>query len=159
MATKKKSNSSNFRKWKVLFWLIVVAPFAGIAVLLVLASMSTLPDTEALANPKTNLATEVFTSDDKVIGRYYRENRSDIRYENLPRHLVDALVSTEDVRYWEHSGVDFKGLARATFYLGKKGGGSTIPQQLAKLLFTKEYETSNFFERALLQKPKEWIIA
>lgn len=143
----------------MLFWLMVIAPFAGIAVLLVLASMSSLPDTEALANPKTNLATEVFTADDKVIGRYYRENRSDIRFENLPPHLVNALVSTEDVRYWDHSGVDFKGLARAAFFLGKKGGGSTIPQQLAKLLFTREYETSNFLERALLQKPKEWIIA
>lgn len=159
MATKKNSNKNNFKKWKLVFWLLVVSPFAGIGVLLILASMSSLPDTEALANPKTNLATEVFTTDDKVIGRYYRENRSDIRFENLPPHLVDALVSTEDVRYWDHSGVDFKGLARAAFFLGKKGGGSTIPQQLAKLLFTREYETSNFLERALLQKPKEWIIA
>lgn len=146
-------------KLLLLFWLIVLAPFIGIGLLLLIASGSDLPDTEALANPKTNLATEVFTSDGEVIGRYYRENRSDIRYENLPKHLVDALVATEDARYWEHSGIDFIGLTRAAVYLGKKGGGSTVTQQLAKLLFTEEYEKTSFIERAFLQKPQEWIIA
>ena len=160
MAKKKASiPKSKVRKFLFIFWLIVLSPFLGIALLLLIASNSDLPSTEALSNPKTNLATEVFTSDDEVIGRYYRENRSDIRYENLPPHLVDALVATEDARYWEHSGVDFIGLARAAAYMGKKGGGSTITQQLAKLLFTEEYENIGFLERAFLQKPKEWIIA
>lgn len=147
------------RKYLVVFWLLMLSPIIGVALLLAIASGSDLPSTEALANPKTNLATEVFTADDQVIGRYYRENRSDIRYENLPEHLVNALVATEDARYWDHSGIDFLGLIRAAAYMGKKGGGSTITQQLAKLLFTKEYETNNFLERAFLQKPKEWIIA
>ncbi|MDG1262802.1 MAG: transglycosylase domain-containing protein [Flavobacteriales bacterium] len=162
MAQKKKTTAKskfNPKKYLVLFWLAVLAPFAGIAVLLAIASSSDLPDTETLANPKTNLATEVYTSDDQVIGRYYKENRSDIGFENLPDHLVNALVATEDVRFWDHSGVDFYGLARAIAYMGKKGGGSTISQQLAKLIFTKEYEQVSYIERALLDKPKEWIIA
>ena len=157
--TKSRPKKKNFRKWIVLFWLAVLAPFVGLAILLIIASSSNLPDTEALANPKTNLATEVYTADDVVIGRYYRENRSDVAYENLPKHLVDALIATEDARYLNHSGVDFFGLVRAAIYMGKRGGGSTLSQQLAKQLFTEEYDTPNLLERALLQKPKEWIIA
>ncbi len=159
-ATAKKSAQPKYQgKIVALLWLAALSPFIGLGALVLIASQSNLPDTEALANPKTNLATEVFTSDEVVIGRYYRENRSDVNYTNLPAHLIDALVSTEDERYWSHSGIDFIGLARAAVYLGKKGGGSTITQQLAKLLFTEEYERTTFLERAFLQKPKEWIIA
>ncbi|NQX90568.1 MAG: transglycosylase domain-containing protein [Flavobacteriales bacterium] len=156
---KNKKTVQTPKKFVLLFWLIVLGPFIGLGALLLIASGSNLPNTEALANPKTNLATEVYTSDNEVIGRYYRENRSDIKFENLPPHLVEALVATEDSRYWDHSGVDFIGLTRAVAYMGKRGGGSTITQQLAKLLFTDEYEQVSFIERALLQKPKEWIIA
>ncbi|MFT4778948.1 MAG: penicillin-binding protein 1A [Flavobacteriales bacterium] len=162
MSVKKKTSpkkKSNTKKFLVLFWLIAIAPFVGIAILLAIASASDLPDTETLANPKTNLATEVYTADDKVIGRYYRENRSDIGFKNLPAHLVNALVATEDARFWDHSGIDFFGLARAIAYMGKKGGGSTLSQQLAKQIFTEEYQKVSFIERALLDKPKEWIIA
>ena len=155
----KQQPKPKYGKFIFLFWLVVLSPFIGLGVLLMLASASDLPNTEALANPKTNLATEVYTSDNEVIGRYYRENRSDIKYQDLPPHLVEALVATEDARFWDHSGVDFEGLVRAIAYLGSKGGGSTISQQLAKLLFTKEYEGVGMVERALLQKPKEWIIA
>ena len=69
------------------------------------------------------------------------------------------MVSTEDARFYHHSGIDFIGLARAIAFMGKRGGGSTVTQQLAKLLFTDKYETTRFFERAVLHKPKEWIIA
>ena len=72
---------------------------------------------------------------------------------------MEALISTEDARFYDHSGIDFIGLARAIAFMGKRGGGSTVTQQLAKLLFTDQYETTSFFERAVLQKPKEWIIA
>lgn len=145
--------------WTWVLWLAGLGPLLGLAGLVMLALMGDLPDTEALANPKTDLATKVYSLDGKVLGRYYTENRSDARFETLPPHLVDALISTEDARFEDHSGIDFIGLARAIAFMGKRGGGSTVTQQLAKLLFTDKYETTSFLERAVLQKPKEWIIA
>lgn len=155
---KKQVKKPSYRRLTLLFWCVVILPFIGIAAMMFLVSGNDLPQTEALANPKTNLATEVYTSDLEVIGRYYRENRSDVKYENLPSHLVDALIATEDARFYSHAGIDFIGLVRAGAYMGKKGGGSTITQQLAKMLFTDGYENISFIERAL-QKPEEWIIA
>lgn len=155
----KSSSQKSFRKWIILLWLAFAAPFIGMAVLVFIASLGNLPPTEELANPKTNLATEIFTQDKVVIGRYYRENRSDVTYESLPQNLVHALIATEDERFLSHSGVDFISLGRAVAYMGKKGGGSTISQQLAKLLFTEEFEKISWLERAFLQKPREWIIA
>lgn len=143
---------------KTIVWFGGLSPLIGIALLVLIARFGDLPDTETLANPRTDLATRVFSVDGKILGSYYHENRSDVKYGDLPEHLVEALVATEDARYYEHSGIDFMGLARAIAYMGKKGGGSTITQQLAKLLFTEEYESVSFIERAF-QKPKEWIIA
>lgn len=145
--------------WKVLFFLAGLSPLLGIGVLVVIALMGDLPNTETLANPRTDLATKVYTMDGKVLGSYYNENRSDARHEDLPSYLIEALISTEDIRYFSHDGIDFYGLGRAIAFLGRRGGGSTITQQLAKLLFTDEYESTSFLERALMQKPKEWIIA
>jgi penicillin-binding protein 1A len=145
-----------FKKW---FWWIGLSPLLGFALLTLVALIGPLPDTDALTNPKTDLATRIYAVDGRIIGRYYSENRSDVRFDELPQHLVDALICTEDARFSEHSGIDFRSLARAVMLLGTRGGGSTITQQLAKLLFTEEYESSNFIERALLQKPREWIIA
>ncbi len=145
--------------WTLLLWVVGMGPLLGLAGLVVMARMGDLPETEALANPKTDFATRVYSIDGKVLGRYYTENRSDARFEALPPHLVNALISTEDARFYEHAGIDFIGLARAIAFMGKRGGGSTVTQQLAKLLFTDKYETTSFFERAVLQKPKEWIIA
>ena len=145
--------------WKLLLWLVGLGPLLGLAGLVMLARLGYLPETEALANPKTDFATRVYSLDGQILGRYYTENRSDARFETLPPHLVEALVSTEDARFYDHSGIDFIGLARAIAFMGKRGGGSTVTQQLAKLLFTDKYETTSFFERAVLQKPKEWIIA
>ena len=155
-STKKNPRTGH---WKVLFFLAGISPLLGILALVAIARLGDLPDTEALTNPRTDLATKVYTMDGKVLGSYYNENRSDARYEDLPQHLIDALISTEDVRFFSHDGVDFFGLGRAIAFLGKRGGGSTITQQLAKLLFTEEYESTSFLERAVLQKPKEWIIA
>ena len=145
--------------FKALVWLGGLSPLLGIAFLVIIARFGDLPDTETLANPRTDLATRVYSADGKVLGSYYRENRADAKYDDLPQHLVDALISTEDARFYNHDGVDFYGLARAIAFMGKRGGGSTITQQLAKLLFTEEYESTSFLERAFLQKPKEWIIA
>lgn len=143
----------------LLLWAGLLSPFVGIGVLLAIASASDLPNTETLANPKTDLATRIYTVDGVQLGSFYRENRADVRFGDLPLPLLDALTCTEDVRFREHTGVDFKSLARAIAYMGKRGGGSTITQQLAKQLFTERYDRTTFFERAVLQKPKEWIIA
>ena len=155
----KKKAPPSFTRQKVWTWLIGLGPLLGLAGLTVLASFGELPDTDTLANPKTDLATRVFTTDGKLIGRYYSENRADARYGELPSNLVDALISTEDARFAGHSGIDFIGLARAIAYMGKRGGGSTLTQQLAKQLFTEQYDRTSTLERAFLQKPKEWIIA
>lgn len=154
-----KKGAYRFGRQARWLWVLGLAPLAGLAGLVVLASWGDLPDTETLANPKTDLATRVYSSDGRVIGRYYAENRSDARYEELPEHLVGALISTEDARFESHSGLDFIGLARAIAFMGSRGGGSTITQQLAKLLFTESYDQTSLIERALLQKPQEWIIA
>ena len=143
----------------MLLWALFLSPALGIAALLALAASSDLPDTETLANPKTDLATRIYTVDGVQLGSFYRENRADARYGDLPEALVQALICTEDVRFRDHTGVDFKSLARAIAFIGSRGGGSTITQQLAKQLFTERYDRTGFFERAVLQKPKEWIIA
>lgn len=143
----------------LLLWAGLLSPFVGIGVLLAIASASDLPNTETLANPKTDLATRIYAVDGVQLGSFYRENRADVRFWDLPEHLLGALTCTEDVRFREHTGVDFKSLARAIAFMGKRGGGSTITQQLAKQLFTERYDRTTFFERAVLQKPKEWIIA
>ncbi|MCB0556251.1 MAG: transglycosylase domain-containing protein [Phaeodactylibacter sp.] len=122
-------------------------------------SFSNLPSVKQLENPKSEEASQVFANNGEVIGRYYTENRVPVTYDQLSKNLVNALVATEDERYYQHSGIDFRSLGRAIFYMGRKGGASTITQQLAKLLFTgQKAETSNIFER-VIQKLKEWIIA
>ena len=115
-----------------------------------------LPSFEQLENPKSNLATEVYTADGEVLGRYFYQNRVNVEYEELSENLIHALVSTEDERYYEHSGIDLRGLARAILNLGKSGGASTITQQLAKMLFTDS--PKNTWDR-IKQKLQEWIIA
>ena len=122
-----------------------------------------MPPIEDLQNPINKYATQVFSSDDKLLGTWNmnRENRVMVDYDDLAPSLVDALVATEDVRFYEHSGIDFYALARAIVkrgILGQKnaGGGSTITQQLAKQLYTDVAYTAT--ER-MLQKPIEWVIA
>ena len=113
--------------WKLLLWLVGLGPLLGLGGLVMLARLGDLPETEALANPKTDFATRVYSMDGKVLGRYYTENRSDARFETLPPHLVEALISTEDARFYDHAGIDFIGLARAIAFMGKRGGGRRSP--------------------------------
>jgi len=115
-----------------------------------------LPDIEELENPKSNLASEIITSDGKVIGKYFLQNRTNVKYEELSPFLVDALIATEDERYRTHSGIDFRGLVRAVANLGSAGGASTITQQLAKMMF--EHKASSLVQR-IKQKLQEQIIA
>lgn len=149
-------------KW---FWITVTAPFALLFLLVLFTSFGwfgELPDTAELENPKYFLATEIYSSDNKVLGKFYAENRSPVRYEELDSNLVNALIATEDARFRDHSGVDFRGLVRVIFrtVLGgdqSGGGGSTISQQLAKMLFPREKNAGKF--KLAMRKIKEWIIA
>jgi penicillin-binding protein 1A len=144
------------RKWIFLLWIVGLLPLILLSLVLYFASKSDLPDTAALANPKTNLATEVISADSRVLGRFYLENRINAQFDELSPHLVKALIATEDERFYSHSGIDLRGTARAAIYLGRKGGASTITQQLAKMLFTGV--PANGVER-VFQKFQEWIIA
>lgn len=157
--SKKKPQKPSYRKYILWFWGIFIAGLLTISFLFVLAgwgAFGKMPTFEELENPETNLATEVFSSDGETLGKYYNENRTPIKYEELPKTLIQALVATEDERYYEHSGIDARGTLRAVAYLGTKGGASTITQQLSKLLFSATPD--NKLER-VLQKLKEWVIA
>ena len=117
-----------------------------------------MPTFERLENPQTNLATEIISSDGKTLGKFFLDdNRTDVPYSDLPQNLVQALISTEDARYYDHSGIDARGTLRAVIFLGQRGGASTISQQLARQLFVG-VRSKNVVE-AVLQKVKEWVIA
>ena len=147
------------RLFVLLFWVAVLGPGLGITATMYMAAndyLGKLPTFEELENPNTNLATEIYSADGKILGKYFKENRTNIIYEDLSSHLSNALIATEDERFYSHSGVDFKGLVRAVLYLGTKGGASTVTQQLSKMLFTKK--PAHKLKR-VVQKMKEWVIA
>ncbi len=156
-----KKEKKSFGKWIALFWSIFFLGI-GLSIFLLYASANVilgfdpLPTFEQLENPKSNLATEVYTEDREILGKYFYQNRVNVQYEDLDTNLVNALIATEDERYYEHSGVDLKGLARAVLNFGKSGGASTITQQLSKMLFSAA--PKNTIER-LMQKMQEWIIS
>ena len=142
------------------FWRIFLYSLGGVFLFFLFASwglFGKMPSFEDLENPESNLATEVISSDGVVLGKFYNENRTAIKYKDLPKSLVDALVSTEDERFYDHSGIDAKRTFGAALKLGSSGGASTITQQLAKLLF--HGEGSKFLPFRIIQKAKEWIIA
>ncbi|WP_405221504.1 MULTISPECIES: penicillin-binding protein 1A [unclassified Dokdonia] len=154
-----KKSEGDYSKYISWFWRLFAGGVTLAILLFLLASWNvfgTLPTFEELENPESNLATKIISVDGKQLGTYYNENRTPIKYDQLPQNLVDALVATEDERYYEHSGIDFRGTARAMAYLGKNGGASTVTQQLSKLLFSNP--PSSTLER-LLQKAKEYVIA
>ena len=123
-----------------------------------LGFLGEMPDLQQLENPKTNLATQIISSDGFVLGKFYfNDNRTPISFDALPKNLVNALIATEDERFFSHSGIDLKGTLRALFYLGKKGGASTISQQLARQLFVGVRSRNK--AQAVLQKFKEWVLA
>lgn len=162
MAVKKNNRSADadFSFYIKRFWQIFGISIGSVFLIFLLASFGLLghmPSFNDLENPESNLATEIISSDGETIGKFYNENRSSITYADLPKHLVDALVATEDERFYEHSGIDARGTLRAATSLGTSGGASTLSQQLAKQLFHGE-GSKNIVMR-LFQKVKEWIIA
>ena len=155
-----EKKQQNFKKFKIRLWVVFLAGVFSVSLIFLLASLGffgALPTFEELENPEKNLATEVISSDGVTLGKYAFKNRTPVGYSDLSDPLVKALIATEDERFYDHSGIDFRGTARAIVKLGKGGGASTITQQLAKNLFTKR-ASSNTFKR-LTQKVKEWIVA
>lgn len=160
MAQKNKPTTKDINYYKRKFWQFFIYGFGALILFFFLASwgfFGAMPSFEELENPESNLATEVISSDGVTIGKFYNENRTPIKYEDLPPHLVNALIATEDERFYEHSGIDARRTFGAAAQLGANGGASTITQQLAKQLFHGEGSTFKIFR--LIQKVKEWIIA
>ena len=159
MAKKKTKKSEDFSKYVKRFWLLVLIGIAMFPIFIGLTAVGVfgdLPTFREIENPKSNLASQIITSDNKILGKFYVDNRTHVEYKDLSPYLVDALVSTEDERYYEHCGIDFKALVRAVAKLGRDGGGSTITQQLAKQLF---HDPPRSKIQRIFQKFKEWIIA
>ena len=149
------------RKFIRLFWGLFIFVVVGGLILFYGAASGLygpMPDLQELENPKTNLATQIISADGAILGKYYfDDNRTPIDFDEIPTHMVDALISTEDERFYEHSGIDWRGTLRAFVYLGKRGGASTITQQLARQIFVGT-RSRNIF-KTILQKAQEWVIA
>ena len=144
-------------------WLFVWSPFIILVFLISLISFELffdLPSVEELQNPKSNLATVIYSCDGKTLGKYYAENRVNVKYYELDNDLINALISTEDARFIKHSGIDLKALGRSVSGIltgnMNKGGGSTLTQQLAKMMFPRQKLSK---PKMVLQKLKEWVIA
>ncbi|HCF03599.1 MAG TPA: penicillin-binding protein [Flavobacterium sp.] len=153
-------SEKDIQYYSKLFWKYFFYGMGGIALFFLFASwglLGSMPSFEDLENPDSNLATEIISADGVVIGKYFEKNRSQLKYSDLPKNLVQALVATEDARFYDHSGIDGRGTLRAILSFGTSGGASTLTQQLAKQLF--HGEGSKFLPFRIIQKAKEWIIA
>ncbi len=155
---KVKPSYFNFIKW---FWILFAVGVLSVALLFLSASwgwLGPLPSYEALENPQTNLASQIISSDDELLGKFYLDdNRTDVPFDALPQNLVDALIASEDVRFYDHSGIDWFGTLRALVFLGSRGGGSTITQQLAGQIYVGT-KSRNPIAR-IKQKAKEYVIS
>lgn len=158
-------NKKGFIKYIIAFWAVILVGIMGVFLVFFMIAKGKLgfmPSFEDIENPQDNLATEIYSVDGKVLDKYFiRENRAFVNYENLPPELIQALIAVEDVRFYRHSGIDLRGLARAAKGLvtgnQASGGGSTLSQQLAKMLFPREEIDSSF--KLAMRKFKEWVIA
>ncbi|MGC1516944.1 MAG: transglycosylase domain-containing protein [Maribacter sp.] len=159
--TVKKNTSHSFSKFIKWFWILFLSGIAFVALIFLSAAwglFGELPPYEYLENPKTNLASQIISSDGNLLGKFYLDdNRTDVKFDDLPDNLVNALIATEDARFRGHSGIDAWGTLRAFVYLGSKGGASTISQQLARQLFVGVRSRSKL--DAIKQKLKEWVLA
>ena len=119
-----------------------------------------MPSFEELENPRSNLASEIYSSDQELLGKFYIENRSNVFYSDLSPDLVNALIATEDIRFEKHSGVDIRAIMRVIKGVltgNHEGGGSTITQQLAKNLFPRGENLNKF--QLVIRKFQEWVTA
>ncbi len=160
--TNKSSNQSWKEKLVKILWICIIGGIGLVFLIFLVTSFTRLPTFEDLENPTEDFATEIYFNDNSEMGRFFVKNRVSVTYDEISPHVINALISTEDERFYRHSGIDFEALARVLvkrIILQNKnaGGGSTITQQLAKLLFTQE-PASNIWARAP-QKLKEMVTA
>ena len=150
-------------KYNNMFWKI----FGGLFLFVIIVFAATglglfgeLPSFRDLENPKSNQASIIYTADKVELGNYFIQNRSNIRYQDISPNVINALIATEDIRFKDHSGIDFRRSFTIFFYniIGKKQGGSTITQQLALNLFSGEARAKSVFKR-IPQKLKELFVA
>ncbi|MBU8883743.1 transglycosylase domain-containing protein [Kaistella sp. DKR-2] len=156
----KNVKNRGWKKWVKIVWLSLIAVILGISALFFAVSqgfLGSMPDVKELENPDIYVASEIYSSDGKLLGKFEKEKTQPVTYKELPPYLIYALQAKEDERFKEHSGIDLQSVARAVVYGGSRGGGSTITQQLAKLLFTDKV-SQNKVQRAF-QKLKEWVVA
>ncbi|GAB1345811.1 penicillin-binding protein 1A [Cloacibacterium normanense] len=156
----KKQKNFGYKKWVKFIWLGLGGIILGTAFLFFAVSqgfLGDMPDVKELENPDIYVASEIISSDGVTLGKFEKEKTIPVTYKDLPPHLVYALMAKEDERFREHSGIDLQAFARAVAFRGKRGGGSTISQQLAKLLFTKKPATNSLMRG--IQKLKEWSVA
>jgi len=150
-----------YRSQIILFWFLFsvgVISMYGLFYLASIGKFGEMPDFRQLENPKTNFASEIISSDNEVLGKYYfNDNRTPIKYEDINIKTVEALIATEDERFYSHPGIDLKATLRAIVFLNTRGGASTISQQLARQLFVG-VRSRNIIQ-AVGQKIKEWVIA
>jgi penicillin-binding protein 1A len=142
-----------------ILWRLFWSGFAFLALIMLCANFGLfgkMPSVTDLENPEADLASEIYSSDGLLMGKYYAENRSEIKYNQISPNVINALVATEDERFYDHSGIDAEALARVVFTFGTQGGGSTITQQVAKMMLGQG--RGNILVRGL-QKLKEWIVA
>jgi len=148
----------NFTLWKLFIGALIL--FSLFIVAIGFGFFGSLPSFRDIEHPKSNQASEILTEDKRILGTYFVQNRSNVSYPEISPNVINALISTEDTRFKNHSGIDFKRTFSIIFYnlIGKKQGASTITQQLALNLFSEEGRQRNFFKR-LMQKFQEWIVA
>src|SRR5258706_6534124 len=160
-ANQPSNNKSLVRRSVRIFWRVFLIGFGALILFIALANFGVfgkMPSLYDLENPTIQQASEVYAVDGTLMGKYYTErgNRSNVKYRDISKYVIDALISTEDERFYNHAGIDFKSTLRAVMTLGRQGGGSTITQQLAKALL--EQGSKNKAWR-VIEKLKEWIIA
>ena len=156
----KKVKRTGWKKWVRIIWIALLILILGISSLFFGVSQGffgSMPDVKELENPDIYVASEIYSSDGKLLGKFEKEKTQPVTYKQLPPYLIYALQAKEDERFKEHSGIDLQSVARAVAFGGKRGGGSTITQQLAKLLFTGSRSQNK--TTAVFQKLKEWVVA
>ena len=158
---KGKKQKVSYKKYVWILWGLFLLSITGVFILFGGAAFGLygpMPDLQQLENPRTNLASQIISSDGNILGKYYfDENRTPIGFDEIPVNMIEALIATEDERFYEHSGIDWLGTLRAFAFLGKRGGASTISQQLARQIFVGV--RSRNLIKTILQKAQEYVIA